>query len=111
MSWLRVLSACVLLAACAMASAARAGDYVYFGGTCYWFVNAPECFRDAQREIYHSQNFIAHLEADPNVDDGYKGAAIPWTRAYVHHLRTATGVRHHMWPTACCYRRQAIYIR
>jgi len=89
----------------------RAGEYAYFGGYCYQYVDAPACFREAQRGIYHRHNLIAHLEANPAVDDGYKGAAIPWARAEIHQLRAFTGTRRHWRPTPCCYARRPIYIR
>jgi hypothetical protein len=106
-----LFAACVIAAAALANSPARAGDYIYFGGYCYRFYNAPDCFRDTQRAIYHKQNLIAHLEANPDVDESYKSVTIPWARAEVHHLRAFTGIRHHWRPTPCCYRLQSIYIR
>jgi hypothetical protein len=107
----RLLALSLVLGAVGAGSPARAGDYVYFGGYCYRYDDAQACFRHAQHAIYHKQNLIAHLEANPDVDDGYKAAVIPWVRAKVHYLRQFTGVRRHWWPTPCCYSRQPIYIR
>ena len=56
-------------------------------------------------------NLIARLEADPDVDDGYKGPIVSRARAKILKLRAELGLRHPVWPTPCCYSRKPIYIR
>jgi hypothetical protein len=69
------------------------------------------CFWRAHRAIYHMQNHIAYLEADPDADDGYKGPIIDHLHRKVLHIRAAVGPRWPHWPTPCCYSRRPIVIR
>ena len=85
--WRILMVLCATAVVAGAGSAARAGDYAYFGGYCYRYINAPECFRDAQRAIYHNQNLIAHLEANPATDDGIKGA-LRWCNAILSVMTT-----------------------
>lgn len=69
------------------------------------------CWAHAHRVIYHMENHIAFLEADPNVDDGYKGPIITHLRRKILHIRAVIGERWPHWPTPCCYSRRPIYLR
>ncbi len=69
------------------------------------------CFWGAHRAIYHMQNHIAFLQANPNVDDADKGPVIDHLHRKVLRIRAAVGPRWPHWPTPCCYSRKPIYIR
>jgi hypothetical protein len=69
------------------------------------------CWEHAHRAIYHMQNHIAYLEANPDADDGYKGPVIDHLRHKVLRIRAAIGPRWPHWPTPCCYSRRPIHIR
>ncbi len=69
------------------------------------------CWWHAHRIIYHMENRIAFLQADPNADDGYKGPVIDHLHRKILRIRAAIGPRWPLWPTPCCYSRRPIYIR
>jgi hypothetical protein len=97
-----------MIVAC-LASAANAGQFRR-GGAC---LHNPDdaCYWHAQHIIHRKVNLIAYLEADPDVDEGFKGPVITRSRAKIHRLRAAVGIRHEWYPTPCCYRRKPIHIR
>jgi hypothetical protein len=61
--------------------------------------------------IYALENRIAYLEADPEIDDGYKAPIIVNARADVVQLRATLRPPHWRWESPCCYSRRAIHIR
>jgi hypothetical protein len=65
----------------------------------------------AHRSIYHKHNRIAYLEANPDVDDSFKGPVITHLHLKVLRIRAKIGPRWPVWPTPCCYSRKPIYIR
>jgi hypothetical protein len=74
---------------------------------------SPEAFcpwriRDA---IYADTKVIAHLEANPDVDESDKGPLILGARAEVHYLRRILGPVHRITASPCCYSRKPIYVR
>jgi hypothetical protein len=69
---------------------------------CFW------CIRDA---IYADTKRIAHLEANPNVDDADKAPWILGARADIHHLRRILGPVAFVSPAPCCYWRKRMYVR
>jgi hypothetical protein len=69
---------------------------------CYW------CIRDA---IYIDTKLIAHLEANPDVDDADKAPWILGARADVHHLRRLLGPVETVSVAPCCYWRKRLYVR
>ena len=97
----RVVYLCGMAWLGAMASPAMAGCGA----------DAAPCWGDAHRAIYHMQNHIAFMEADPDADDGYKGPVIDRLHRKVLHIRAVIGPRWPHWPTPCCYSRRPIYIR
>jgi hypothetical protein len=101
MTMTRILSLCGLLWFLGMATPAMAG------------CDSPSehCWNRAHHVIYHMENRIALLEADPNVDDGYKGPIIDKLHRKVLRIRAAIGERWPHWPTPCCYSRRPIYLR
>jgi hypothetical protein len=98
----RILSLCALLVCAAVVSPARAGDFARPGAWSYWDI------RDA---IYQRVNLIAHLEANPEIDDGVKGPLITAAHAEIHELRDMLGPPAAESFTPCCYARKPLYIR
>jgi hypothetical protein len=68
----------------------------------------PWCIRDA---IYADTKLIAHLEANPDIDESEKGPIILGARAEVHYLRRILGPVHRVIAGPCCYSRKPIYVR
>jgi hypothetical protein len=101
MNKMRMLLLGAVLGVAGMASPAMAG--------CDAF--ADNCWTQAHHVIYHMENHIAFLEANPDVDDGYKGPVITHLRRKILHIRALIGERWPHWPTPCCYSRRPIYIR
>ena len=98
----RILSLCALFVCAAVVSPARAGDFAQPGAWSYWDI------RDA---IYARVNLIAHLEANPEIDDGVKGPLITAAHAEIHELRDMLGPPAAESFTPCCYARKPLYIR
>jgi hypothetical protein len=98
----RLLSLCFVFAMAAMMTPARAGDLGQDGILCYW------CIRDA---IYADTRLIAHLEANPDVDEAIKGSVIFAAHAEIHHLRRLIGPIGDTGAFPCCYSRKPLYIR
>jgi hypothetical protein len=81
------------------------GPQVVYGAPvplCYW------CIRDA---IYADTKLIAHLEANPDVDEADKAPWILGARADVHHLRRLLGPVETVSMAPCCYWRKRLYVR
>jgi hypothetical protein len=66
------------------------------------------CIRDG---IYFDSSLIAHLEANPDIDDGIKGPPIRAARADIHRLRNLLGPVTQRGTLPCCYSRRPLYIR
>jgi hypothetical protein len=73
-----------------------------YGPLCYW------CIRDA---IYADTKLIAHLEANPDVDEMDKAPWILGARADIHHLRRILGPVETVSVAPCCYWRKRMYVR
>src|SRR5579859_5646714 len=69
---------------------------------CYW------CIRDA---IYADTKLIAHLEANPDVDEADKAPWVLGARADVHRLRRILGPIETVSIAPCCYWRKRMYVR
>jgi hypothetical protein len=80
------------------------GPQVVYGSEplCFW------CIRDA---IYADTKLIAHLEANPDVDDADKAPWILGARADIHHLRRILGPVETVSVAPCCYWRRRLYVR
>jgi hypothetical protein len=99
----RILSLCAaVILAGGIVAPVRAGDFGEPGAMSYWDI------RDA---IYQKVNLIAHLEANPEIDDGYKGPIITTAHAEIHRLRAMLGPPPPLWLTPCCYTRRPLHIR
>jgi hypothetical protein len=102
----RVVVVCSLMAlVCATAPARAGGFFGFFSDPdpqCYW------CIRDA---IYHDYKLIAHLEANPDIDDAVKGPQIAAARADIQRLRWLLGPVRDVRVEPCCYSRPPLHIR
>ena len=98
----RIVYACAAFAlAC---SVAEAGEKpVWHGGHGHW--------RMTHAAIYQLENRVAYLEADPQIDDGYKAPIIPAARSDIRQLRATLSPAHWRWASPCCYSRKPIHIR
>jgi hypothetical protein len=57
------------------------------------------------------ENRIAFLEADPEIDDGYKAPIIGNAWADILRLGATLRPARWRWAVPCCYARRPIYIR
>jgi hypothetical protein len=76
-----------------------------------WSRNHGGHWRETRHAIYELENRIAFLEADPEIDDGYKAPIITGARAAVFKLRRTLRPPEWRWVNACCYSRRPIHIR
>jgi hypothetical protein len=76
-----------------------------------WHGHRHGHWRAIHGAIYESENRIAFLEADPEIDDGYKAGVIGKSRGDVEVLRAALPPPHWRWASPCCYSRRPIHIR
>ncbi|MBV1699560.1 MAG: hypothetical protein KGQ47_14575 [Hyphomicrobiales bacterium] len=68
-------------------------------------------WRATHAAIYAIGNRIAFLQADPEIDDGYKGPIIVKGHADIDQLRATLRPAHWRWASPCCYSRRPISIR
>jgi hypothetical protein len=99
-----VFAWCALLLA-ASVSPANAQDYWYG----YW--RHSRHWRIVDGAIYELNNRIAFLEANPEIDDGYKGRIISRARSDIRRLNATLYPAQWEWPSPCCYGRKPIHIR
>jgi hypothetical protein len=101
----RVVLACTALLLAASVAPAMAQDYWYG----YWH-HSPR-WRAVDGGIYQLNNRIAFLEANPEIDDGYKGPIITGARRDIRRFNATLHPAQWEWPTPCCYGRRPIHIR
>jgi hypothetical protein len=70
-----------------------------------------DSWRATHEAIYALENRNALLEADPQVDDGYRAPIISRARADIRRLRATLPREHWQWVVPCCYSRKHIVIR
>jgi hypothetical protein len=97
-----IFACSALLFACT-GSAASAGQPWHWGHAGHWHA--------IRHAIYELENRIALLQADPEIDDGYKAPVISRARADTFRLRRQLGPAQWRWVSPCCYGRRSIYIR
>jgi hypothetical protein len=100
-----VLAYAVLILAW-IASPATAGEHWRSGHGGHW-----GNWRATHNVIYQLGNSIALLEADPEIDDGYKAPIITGARAEIMRLRASLPPARWRWTVPCCYSRRPIHIR
>ena len=91
------------------ASAALAEDW-YDGPPERWY-DANDHRRATHGAIYELENRIAFLEANPDIDDGYKAPVVNGARADMRRLRATLRPPQWRWASPCCYSRKPIHIR
>ncbi len=96
----RIVFACTALFLLAGGVSPAMADHWHSG---YW--------RATHGAIYALGNRIASLEADPEIDDGYKAPIITGSRAEILRLRAALHPAQWRWASPCCYGRRPIHIR
>jgi hypothetical protein len=98
-----LLSSALLLAPGALP--ATAGEY--------WQLHRhhDRLWHTVHRSIYELENRIALLEANPEVDDAYKGQLISGARADIRRLNTKLDPPRWQWAVPCCYSRKPVRLR
>jgi hypothetical protein len=96
--------ACSALFLVVSAAPAPAQDYWYG----YWH-HSPR-WRAVNDAIYQLNNRIAYLEADPQIDEAYKGRIISRARRDIRRLNATLEPARWEWPSPCCYGRRPIRI-
>jgi hypothetical protein len=107
----RISAICVLVfLLAAIAGRAQAADLWVGGYALPVEVEAfcAACIRDA---IYADTKLIADLEANPDVDEAFKGPIVLGARADVHRLRKTLGPGERISAAPCCYFRKPLYVR
>jgi hypothetical protein len=64
-----------------------------------------------RHDIYELENEIALLEADPQMDDGFRAPVIASARKEIRRLQAMLAPAHWRWSDPCCYSRRTIHIR
>jgi len=98
----RIYCICVVLLVACLVAPANAWRGVSAGDICYG------CGDDT---ISGLTTLIAFLEADPDIDEAFKGPIISRARKRILWLRTASGPRLSASAIPCCYARKPLYIR
>jgi hypothetical protein len=57
------------------------------------------------------ENRIARLEADPQMDDGFRAPIIEAARREIRRLQATLAPAYWRWTDSCCYGRRPIHIR
>jgi len=98
-----LLSSTLLLAHGALPAAA--GEYwqLYRHHDRHW--------HSLHRSIYELESRIALLEANPEIDDAYKGQLISGDRADIRRLNAKLDPPRWPWAVPCCYSRKAVRLR
>jgi hypothetical protein len=68
-------------------------------------------WRATRDAIYELENRIAFLEADPEIDDGYKAPIITAARGEIRRLHATLPPAQWRWTAPCCYGRRPVHIR
>jgi hypothetical protein len=98
-----LLSSALLLAA--GATPARAGEYgqLYRHHGPHWHA--------VHHNVYELENRIALLEANPEIDDAYRGPLISGDRACIRRLNATLDRPRWRWAVPCCYSHKPIRLR
>jgi hypothetical protein len=98
-----LLSIALLLAPGALPAAA--GDYWQL------YRHHDRLWHTVHRSIYELENRIALLEANPEIDDAYKGPPISGARADIRGLNDKLDPPRWRWAVPCCYSRKTVRLR
>ena len=98
-----LLSSALLLASGALPATAGEYSQLYQRHGRHWHT--------VHRSVYELENRIALLEANPEVDDAYKGQLISGARADIRRLNTKLDPPRWQWAVPCCYSRKPVRLR
>jgi hypothetical protein len=98
-----LLSSALLLAPGALP--AMAGDYWQL------YRHHDRQWHTLHRSIYELENRVALLEANPEIDDAYKGPLISGARADIRGLNANLDPPRWRWAVPCCYSRKPVRLR
>jgi hypothetical protein len=76
-----------------------------------WFEGHGDRWYAIHRNIYELENRIALLEADPQMDDGFRAPIIEAARRQIRRLQANLAPAYWRWTYPCCYGRRPIHIR
>ena len=76
-----------------------------------WHAGHGDRWYAVRRDIYELENQIALLEADPQMDDGFRAPIIASVRRQIRWLQAKIAPAYWRWSDPCCYSRRPIHIR
>jgi hypothetical protein len=76
-----------------------------------WGAGHGERWYAVRHDIYELENKIARLEADPQMDDGFRAPIVASARREIRRLQASLAPAHWRWTDPCCYGRRPIHIR
>jgi hypothetical protein len=77
----------------------------------HWHGHRGARWHAVHHALYELENSIAFLEADPEVDDGFRAPIISRADARIARLRRSLPRPQWRWISPCCYSRPPLYIR
>ena len=102
----RVVLACGALFLALSVAPAMADDYWWR----FWHWHHGPEWRAIHEGIYGLNNRGAYLEANPEIDEAYKGPIITGNRADIRGLQATLDPPRWRWGAPCCYGRRPIHI-
>jgi hypothetical protein len=82
-----------------------------FAGGWIWQADHGDRWYAIRSDIYALENRIALLEADPQMDDGFRAPIIAATRREIRRLQAMIAPAYWRSTYPCCYSRRPIHIR
>jgi len=76
-----------------------------------WYGGHGDRWYAVHRDIYELENRIALLEADPQMDDGFRAPIIASARREIRRLQAKLAPAYWRWTDPCCYSRRPLHIR
>jgi len=76
-----------------------------------WRTGHGDRWYAVRHDIYELENRIALLEADPQMDDGFRAPIIASARRQLRLLQAKIAPADWRWTDPCCYSRRPIHIR
>jgi hypothetical protein len=76
-----------------------------------WHAADSDRWHAVRHDIYELENQIASLEADPQMDDGFRAPMIASARRQIRWLQAKIAPAYWRWTDPCCYSRRPIHIR
>jgi hypothetical protein len=76
-----------------------------------WHADHADRWYAVRHDIYELENQIALLEADPQMDDGFRAPIIASARRHIRWLQAKIAPAYWRWTDPCCYSRRPIHVR